>query len=253
MAGDWIPMRVNLEDDPTVIFIARATSLSADHVVGKLHHFWSWADSHTEDGSFPGVGADWVDAHVKKKGFAKAMASAPYPWLKISRAGVSIPNFDNWFGSSAKRRLKDTERKRSVRNSSASCPQGERTKTGPQYSTEEKSILSPALDDADWISILKKIRPIAESLGGCGSARNKKLLLGACALSRCDELGAEWFDTAVDEMREGHAEKPFAYLHSILKRTAEQRGVDFLSSLSSLKVPSQSARATQPEEQPCQS
>src|SRR5690348_14811467 len=88
VAAYWIPMRVDPEDDPTVIFISRASKLEPDHVVGKLKRLWSWVDSNTEDGELPGVDADWIDRHVRKRGFARAMAEAPHPWLIIHDRGV---------------------------------------------------------------------------------------------------------------------------------------------------------------------
>ncbi len=237
MAGDWIPMRTNLEDDPTVAYIARVLRLQSDHVVGKLHRFWSWADSHAVDGRIEGIGMDWIDQKVGKRGFANAMAVAPYPWLSIDADGVSIVNFEHWFGASAKRRLMDTRRKQSVRTMSAVCPQDERTKTGLQNRTVEKRLIAPALGGAEMEVAKAKARTIAEKLGACGTARNKRLLLGACALS--EELGEEWLSTAVRETREAHAEKPYAYLNAVLTKTAERLGVDFQSSISALQFPEQ--------------
>jgi 5-methylcytosine-specific restriction endonuclease McrA len=121
MAGDWIPMRTNLKDDPTVVFIARATKLQADHVVGKLHHLWSWVDAHAADGDLQGIDAAWIDRYVGKRGFAAAMAAAPAPWLEISEDGVSIPNFATWFGSSAKTRVANS-RLQSVKRASGGSP-----------------------------------------------------------------------------------------------------------------------------------
>lgn len=248
MAGDWIPMRTTLEDDPTVIFIARVTKLTPDHVVGKLHRFWSWADSHTADGAIAGVDAAWIDGYVKKTGFAKAMADAPEPWLCINRRGVSIPNFENWFGTSAKRRLSDTKRKHRVRNLSANCPQGERTKTGLPYQTEEKRrVLAPALGAAEIQKATDKAREVAGKLGRCGTEKNRRLVLGACVLS--EELGEEWLDSAVSETRDAHPEKPYAYLRTVLTRTADNAGVDFRSSVAQMTFPVAKRPTLVPEDQ----
>jgi hypothetical protein len=234
MAGDWIPMRTNLEDDPTVIFISRATKLQPDHVVGKLHRLWAWIDSHTEDGSLRGIDAAWVDQYVKRRGFACAMSGAPDPWLKIDDAGISIPNFEHWFGTSAKRRLMDTRRKQIVRGLSAGCPQDERTKTVLQNRTEQKRrVLAPALGAVDWKEIRTKARKISDQLGVCGTQRNRRVLLCACVLAA--ELGDEWLDIAVRETCEAHAAKPYAYLQTILDRTSGD--VDFKASIARIELP----------------
>jgi hypothetical protein len=238
MAGDWIPMRTNLEDDPTVIFMSRAIKLPPDHVVGKLHRFWSWVDSHTADGSLAGVDAEWIDQYVKKAGFAKAMSAAPTPWLSINRRGIAVPNYENWFGVSAKRRLMDTKRKRLVRDSSADCPQVSRTNFGPQNRTEQdRRVLAPALGAAEWIEIRTKARTIADKLGVCGTERNRRLLLGACVLAV--ELGDEWLDTAVRETRDAHATKPYAYLQKVLGSTCGD--VDLKNSIARIEFPAKQA------------
>ncbi len=50
MAGDWIPMRCDIRDDPEVIAIAEACSLDFYAVVGRFHHLWSWSNLHLENG-----------------------------------------------------------------------------------------------------------------------------------------------------------------------------------------------------------
>lgn len=240
MAGDWIPMRTNLRDDPTVAFIARSTKLQADHVVGKLHHLWAWADSHTIDGILADIDADWIDEYVGKRGFAAAMAGANRPWLEITGDSVRIPNFENWFGASAKRRMADTKRKQTVRALSATCPQDERTKTGLQNSTEEKRrVLAPAQSAVDWESAISKAREIAAKLGPCKSERNKRMVLGACAIAQVESLES-WLDTAVRETVAAHPQNHYAYLHTILDSGA--RDFDFKASIAAIELPTQQSR-----------
>lgn len=144
MAGDWFPMRIDLEDDPDVIAIADETGLPTDHVVGKLHRLWAWANKHLSDGRIlvrsasascpPDVqGLSLVDRRVGAEGFAAAMVSVG--WLEVRDGIVAIPNWDTWNSKSAKRRLLDTRRKQE--NRSANCPHDERTKTGLQKRREE--------------------------------------------------------------------------------------------------------------------
>ncbi len=102
MSGDWIKMRVNLSTDPAVIAIADACDMDEDHIVGKLHRFWSWADQQTEEGDAPSVTKKWVDRYLSAAGFADAMVSAG--WLEETPEGLRIPNFDAHNGQSAKKR-----------------------------------------------------------------------------------------------------------------------------------------------------
>lgn len=142
MAGTWIPMRIDLEDDPTVIFIASKIKLKSDQIVGKLFRFWCWVDAHTDDGNLHGVTPAWVDKFVGRKGFADAMASAPYPWLTISATGLSIPNFGHWFGKSSKNRMANTRRQQELRardNSATNGATKSATEARPQDRTGEES------------------------------------------------------------------------------------------------------------------
>lgn len=110
MAGDWIKMRVDLMDDPSVVAIAVRLEMDEDHVVGKLHRLWSWADRHTIDGATSGVNDTWVDRFVAKKGFAAAMADVG--WLVIGTDGIRFPGFEKHNGESAKKRADAQQRQR---------------------------------------------------------------------------------------------------------------------------------------------
>lgn len=110
MAGDWIKMRVDLMDDPSVVAIAVRLDMDEDHVVGKLHRLWSWADRHTIDGATSGVNDTWVDRFVAKKGFAAAMADVG--WLVIGTDGIRFPGFEKHNGESAKKRADAQQRQR---------------------------------------------------------------------------------------------------------------------------------------------
>lgn len=108
MAGDWIPMRIDLTKDPAVIRIAEATGLDAFGVIGRLHHLWSWANAHLVDGNAPGVTDRWVDRELERDGFARAMADVG--WLLLKTGGISFPNFDRWNSRGAKARLASNRR-----------------------------------------------------------------------------------------------------------------------------------------------
>lgn len=109
MAGDWIPMRLNLADDPAVIAVSDATGLDEFAVVGRLHRLWAWANQHTRDGH-ASVTLARIDRQLCHTGFAEALVSAG--WLTVSDNGrVTFPKYDVWNSNAAKKRLSATRRK----------------------------------------------------------------------------------------------------------------------------------------------
>ena len=110
MAGDWLPMRLDLDDDPAVIQIAAATGLDEFGVVGRLLKLWGWANRNTADGNAEGnargVTESWVDRYTNTPGFAAAMVAAG--WLAPAAGGgagvMCFPNFDRWNTKGAKQR-----------------------------------------------------------------------------------------------------------------------------------------------------
>ena len=160
MAADWLKTRLDLPDDPAVIFIAAVTKLDVDAVVGKCIRFWAWANRNTRDGRLPGVNAEWLDRFVGKRGFAKAMSQTIPPWLEIGDTGLVIPRFDRHNGKSAKERAANTLRQQLSRDSRDKSPvdvtdssRGERdnvaTKARPEKRREDNHPPSPdvALSD----------------------------------------------------------------------------------------------------------
>lgn len=118
MAGDWIKMRVSLPDEPEVIAIAAELDMDEDHVVGKLHRLWGWADQVSRDGHAAGVTEKWLDRYLRVPGFSSALQKVG--WLVIKNEGASssiqIPNFDVHNGKSGKSRALTTKRKQAERS-----------------------------------------------------------------------------------------------------------------------------------------
>jgi hypothetical protein len=108
MAGDWIKMRVDLDDDPAVDVICVATGLERLAVVGRLWKLWAWADQQLHDGNAATVTVAFVDRKVEHVGFAEAMQKAG--WLKILSTGISFPHFDRHNGKPAKERALTRDR-----------------------------------------------------------------------------------------------------------------------------------------------
>ena len=124
MAGDWIKMRTDLAGDPAVVAIAEATGLDEDHVVGKLHRLWSWADKHTHDGNARSVTYSWVDRYLGVQNFAMAMEESG--WLSHDGGTLSIPNFNSHNGQSAKARALTAKRVSNARSVTSALPREEK-------------------------------------------------------------------------------------------------------------------------------
>lgn len=126
MAGDWIKMRKDLLTSPNVVRIASALKADRLHVVGGLFAVWCLFDTHSVDGSLAGYSVDALDDLSGFPGLSAAMASCG--WLVETTDGLDLPRFDEHNGQSAKRRAQELERKRGVRNTSASEADKKRTR-----------------------------------------------------------------------------------------------------------------------------
>ena len=102
MAGEWIKMRTDLREDPTVFRLAELLGIDELHVVGCLFCFWAWVDKHAVDGHVDGATSRMIDKVSDRAGFADAMVAVG--WLVVDGAGVQIPKFDRHNGESAKER-----------------------------------------------------------------------------------------------------------------------------------------------------
>lgn len=168
MAGDWIPIRKDLDRCREVSILVEQTQLSINEVVGQLVRFWSWVDSETTDGWLPGATEKTLEiASAICPQVVRTLSAVK--WLEIRDDGIQVINYERWFGQSAKRRLADAKRKRLNRlqpeqiTTSAKRPQrvrktSARVRTTEQNSTEHKKniprdLLFEALADTcgvDW-------------------------------------------------------------------------------------------------------
>lgn len=132
MAADWIPMRLDLGDDPAVIAMSDSLQLDEFAVVGRLHKLWSWASAHTKDGRV-NVTASRIDKLVTHSGFAHAMEAVG--WIEITETHVLFVRWNRHNSQSAKKRAADAKRKKRVRNLSAKCPQDVRSEADKNRTT----------------------------------------------------------------------------------------------------------------------
>jgi len=140
MAGDWIKVQKDTPDKPEVLAIASRLNIDPDAVTGKLIRVWSWFDTHTTDGNALSVTFAFLDRLTSVTGFAEQMVFCG--WLNQNGSMLSLPNFENHNGETAKKRAQSknrTEKHRSNANSNANSNASSVTKVLPEKRREEKS------------------------------------------------------------------------------------------------------------------
>lgn len=114
MATDWIKMRIELQSHPKIVRILSATQSDKFRVIGGLHAVWSVFDLHSETGRLHGYTPALMDHIIGWDGFSQAMVDVG--WLLFDGAEtLSMPEFAEHNGKSAKRRAEDQKRKRNER------------------------------------------------------------------------------------------------------------------------------------------
>jgi hypothetical protein len=114
MAGDWIPVRINLQTDPRTIAIGVRLRKPALFVVGGLVAIWGAANEHTTDGRLKGYTPASIDAMIGCKGFGAAMEAVN--WLIVEPDAVVVPDFDRYNSDGAKTRLQGARRAARLRH-----------------------------------------------------------------------------------------------------------------------------------------
>lgn len=160
MAGDWIKMRIDLQSHPKVVRILSAmrphdvlTRTDKFRAIGGLHAVWSVFDTHSEDGCLVGYTPEALDHIIGWEGFSEAMMAVG--WMAWDGAEtLTLPEFDEHNGQSAKRRAEDSKRKKNnrkspqnVRKMSAEAP--DKVRTREEKSREEEKAIQEVLPD--WL------------------------------------------------------------------------------------------------------
>lgn len=103
MAGDWLKIRNDLDDDPHVLYLLHLLGgPDVDLVIAKLRRLWRHADRHTTDGFLMFNSETTIDELVGLPGFAVALVKVG--WLEFRDGGAQIVRFEDHNGDSAKRR-----------------------------------------------------------------------------------------------------------------------------------------------------
>lgn len=148
MAGDWIPMRLDLCDDPAVLEMADILDQPEEYVVGCLHKVWSWASRNCHDGTVTGVTKMSLSRAVKLPEAVSAMLAVG--WLVEGKGAdgrpfITFPKWENWLSKSAKARLQNSMNQRNARQLKALEDQTPEPKrlglvTNPSRSDRDKTV-----------------------------------------------------------------------------------------------------------------
>lgn len=144
MAGDWIKMRIDLQSHPKIVRILSAmkrkdVQFLSDkfRVIGGLHAVWSVFDIHSVNGELHGYTPETMDHVIGLDGFADAMIDVG--WMSYDgKETLTMPEFFEHNGQSAKRRAEDQKRKRDSRKSSSKSPEDFGQKADKKRTREEK-------------------------------------------------------------------------------------------------------------------
>lgn len=157
MAGDWIKMRIDLQSHPKVVRILSATKADKFRAIGGLHAVWSVFDTHSEDGCLVGYTPDALDHIIGWQGFSAAMIGVG--WMAWDGAEtLTLPEFDEHNGQSAKRRCEDSKRKKNSRKSpqpvrKMSAKDADKSGTREDKSREEEKAIQEVLPD--WLPAVR--------------------------------------------------------------------------------------------------
>jgi hypothetical protein len=168
MAGDWIKMRIDLQSHPKVVRILSAmrphdvqTITDKFRVIGGLHAVWSVFDTHSIDGVLYGYTPETLDHIVGWGGFSGAMQQVE--WLHFDgKETLTLPEFTEHNGQSAKRRAEDQKRKKNGRQSvrNLSAPDADKKRTREEKRRVVKNPLPPtgagARFDRFWAAYPRK-------------------------------------------------------------------------------------------------
>ena len=170
-AGDYIPIRNNIAQDPRVLAMAIGLKVDVDTIVGKLHRVWTIASENSLDGTLRMMSPELFDSILRLEGFSREMMSVG--WLAHDDTrGLYCPNFDHWQESTSLKRAKEREKKRRQRQGK-SVPGTKRGQVGtkrgqtrdhvPNTDTdtdiESNTPCSPPVGDASGFEVFWKAYP----------------------------------------------------------------------------------------------
>lgn len=118
----WMPMRLDLGDDPRVARLARMLSVSRFEVVGRLHDLWSWAQRHTADGRLEHTTLDDLNDRAADTRWGDALLAVGWVEVDAQTGAVTLPRWETWNSNNAKQRVQTARRVANKRDRDADPP-----------------------------------------------------------------------------------------------------------------------------------
>jgi hypothetical protein len=109
MAGDWMPVRLDLDSVQEVRQIACRSGLPVEAVMGYLVRLWSWFNKETTDGVMASPDpCRLLSATIgQESAFWRTVADVGWLHIDEARGLIQVPNWDHWNSESAKGRLQE--------------------------------------------------------------------------------------------------------------------------------------------------
>jgi hypothetical protein len=143
MAGDWIKMRLDLVEDPAVIYLADQTNLPEPCIVGYLHTLWAWMSRQSDDGTVTGVTLSALARIMRHEQLPALLVQVG--WLATEEDGplpvLRVPNWERHNSQSAKQRGLTAIRMAAHRAQTRDAASV--TRPSPEKRREEKRIHGP--------------------------------------------------------------------------------------------------------------
>ncbi len=149
MAGDWIPVRIDLHEDPAVMAIAEQLGCREEVVVGYLVRIWGWVSRQCNADTVTDVTLSALGRVTSLPGVPELMVQVG--WLETGetddgRPFIRIVNYDRWLSKTAKVRATTRLRVKKTRENGGEnvtemyqkCNGASVTKSLPQNRTEQK-------------------------------------------------------------------------------------------------------------------
>lgn len=150
MAGDWIPVTIELPRRIEVLQVARLSGRSRHEVIGMLVEFWLWVQQESANGHVPSVTSLMLCEVIVGADEQFWRAVKTVGWLVEDASGLTIPRADSWITKGAKARIQAANRqetRRKVRH--ADVTKKSRCKRDKSVTTEQNIIRSDTDTDTD--------------------------------------------------------------------------------------------------------
>jgi len=150
----WLKFDCTTPEKPEVFAITIALGFNdPDLTVGKLLKVWRWFDSHSVNGIAKGLTVELLDRLIGCNGLAQAMIDVG--WLALIDGNLTLVNFENHNGKTAKARALGAARSASFRGSNDesvtdALPRGEERREEKKNTNTAKQTASRLPSDMDF-------------------------------------------------------------------------------------------------------